>query len=418
MIKRTAALLLAAVILMGMLLAGCGKDDGGEVYAESVGVITGMGYSGLNNRFSGVIVSGSTQTINKDKDKKILELYVSAGDSVKAGDKLFSYDVQAVELALKKLELEREQLENSLAVLEKEIEKYEKKVASASASRKLELEVQLQTYQIEEKEKRIELDSKNEEYERTGDMLSNSDVVSKVTGVVQTVNKETAGETDENGKIIPYMTIIETGAYRVKGSVSELDVNNLREGSRVVLRSRVDDTTWSGKVEYIEWDNPEKQQGDFYVEEEGESNRASKYPFYVALDDTDGLMLGQHVYIEPVSGDAGGMMLPEYYINDAEGSAWVWAANKRSKLEKRDVELGEYDADLCCYEIIKGLTAADFIAFPDESYREGMNVICGDMATEEGGYEEMGGYEDFEAEIGTETDFASDTVTFGTEAAQ
>ena len=153
MIKKTAALLLAALTLISMLFTACGSGDDQQVYAESVAEITGMGYSGLNNRFSGVIVSGSTQTINKDKDKKILQLYVSVGDTVKTGEKLFSYDIQAVELAVKKLELEREQLENSLELLRENIEKYEKKVASSSGSRKLEYEVQLQTYQIEEKEK-------------------------------------------------------------------------------------------------------------------------------------------------------------------------------------------------------------------------------------------------------------------------
>lgn len=416
MMKRTAALLLAAMVLIGSLLTACGKGDDSQVYVESVATITGMGYTGLNNRFSGVIVSGSTQTINKDKDKKILQLYVSVGDNVKAGDKLFSYDVQAVELALKKLELEREQLENSLALIKENIEKYEKKVASASASKKLEYEVQLQTYQIEEKEKTLELDTKNTEYDKTSDMLSNSDVVSKVTGVVQTINKEDAGETDENGKIIPYMTIIETGAYRVKGTVSELDVYNLREGSRIVLRSRVDDSTWTGKIEYIEWDNPEKQQGDIYIEGDSE-NRASKYPFYAVLDETDGLMLGQHVYIEPTGGDASGMMLPEYYINDAEGDAWVWAATKRGKLEKRDLQLGEYDSDLCCYEVLGGLTADDYIAFPDDTYREGMGVFYSDMMPEDGDISADG--MDGGMDMNTDFEYTEDTVvTVGTEVAR
>lgn len=399
MLKRTIAVILALLTMSAALLTGCSDNDAQEqVYVESVGMLTGSGYIGLNNRYSGEIVSGSTQKIEKDKDKKILALNVAVGDTVKAGDVLFSYDVQAVELAMTKLELECEQLKNSLELLEDDIAKYEKKVASAKGDKKLEYEVQLQTYQIEQQEKSLELSTKQTEIERTSKMLENADVISKVSGVVQSIDEERAGETDENGEIIPYMTIIETGSYRVKGSVSELDVNSLREGTRVVVSSRVDDSKWTGSVEYIEWENPEKDQNQMYYGDSG--NSASKYPFYVALDSTDGLLMGQHVYIEADSSNAASMMLPEYYIVDADTSAWVWAANKRDKLEKREITLGEYDPDMCCYEILEGLTADDYIAFPDDTLREGAPVI---MFTEpEGGMESEGEVMDGSADMAAE----------------
>jgi len=377
--KRIIASLLAALTVL-LILASCGSGENQEVYVESVASITGMGYSGLNNRYSGIIVSGSSYSVEKDKDKKILELYVSVGDKVNAGDVLFEYDVQAVELAVKKLELECEQLENSLELLAEDIAAYEKKVANSSGSRKLEYEIQLQTYQIDEKEKAMELTTKQTEMAKAQSMLSNSKVTSRITGVVQSVNEDSAGDMDENGDIIPYITIIETGAFRVKGTASEMDLYSLREGSPVIIRSRLDDITWNGTVEYIEWDNPEKNQNDFYMDSE---NSASRYPFHVALDSTDGLILGQHVYIEPVSGEGTGMMLPEYYICNADGEAWVWAAGKRDRIEKREVQLGEYDPDLCCYEIISGLTADDHIAFPDDTISEGAGVIYPDAMIDE-----------------------------------
>lgn len=378
--KRIIASLLAALTAL-LLLAACGSGDGQEVYVESVAAITGMGYSGLNNRYSGIIVSGSSYSVEKDRDKKILELYVEVGDKVSAGDVLFEYDVQAVELALKKLELECEQLENSLALLAEDIASYEKKVAGSSGSRKLEYEIQLQSCQIEEKEKAMELTVKQTEMVKAQGMLSNSQITSHISGVVQSINEDTAGDIDENGEIIPYITIIETGAFRVKGTASEMDLYSLREGSPVIIRSRLDDTTWNGTVEYIEWDNPEKNQNDYYYMDG--DNSASRYPFHVALESTDGLILGQHVYIEPVSGESVGMMLPEYYICDAEGDAWVWAANKRDRIEKREIQLGEYDPDMCCYEITGGLTADDFIAFPDDTISEGAKVIRTDAQTDE-----------------------------------
>ncbi len=397
--KRSIALILAALTVFTVLLTGCSDQSGQEqVYVESVGAITGTGYIGLNNRYAGVIVSGSTQKIEKDKDKKVLTLNVAIGDTVRAGDVLFSYDVQAVELALSKLQLECEQLENSLELLADDIAKCEKKVASAKGDKKLEYEVQLQTYQIDQQEKSFELSTKQAEIERTSTMLENADVTSKVSGVVQSINEDRAGETDENGEIIPYMTIIETGSYRVKGSVSELDVNSMREGTRVVVSSRVDDSKWSGTVEYIEWENPEKNQNQMYY---GDSeNSASKYPFYVALDSTDGLLMGQHVYIEIDGGQAGGLMLPEYYIVDADSSPWVWAASKRDKLEKRELKLGEYDPMMCCYEVLEGLTPQDYIAFPDDTLKEGAPVIMPEE--QDGGMDSGAEIMDGSAEMATE----------------
>lgn len=371
MFKKAAALILAVLTVSGLLFTGCDSSDTQRVYVESVAEITGTGYTGLSNRYSGMIVSGSTQKINKDKDKKILDLNVSVGDYVESGDVLFSYDVQAVELALKRLELECEQLENNLVLLNENIKTYKKKVDGAKGSAKLEYEVQLQSYTIEQQEDTLELTAKKSEIARTEEMLDNSDVVSKVSGIVQSIN-ENAGDMDESGEVIPYITLIETGSYRVKCTVSELDVNSIREGSPVIIRSRVDDSTWTGAVEYIEWDNPEKQQND-YMNPEG-SNSASRYPFYVTLDSTDGLIMGQHVYVEPDPGKGMELMLPEYYIVDAESDPWVWAANKRDRIEKRTVELGEYNPDLCCYEIISGLSAGDYIAFPDESVSAGAAI--------------------------------------------
>ena len=121
MLRKTIAFILAACTAAGLLLTGCSASGSRTVYVESVSEITGVGYSGLANRYSGMIVSGSTQKIEKDKDKKILELNVAVGDIVEAGDVLFSYDVQAVELALKRLELECEQLENNLVLLKENI---------------------------------------------------------------------------------------------------------------------------------------------------------------------------------------------------------------------------------------------------------------------------------------------------------
>ena len=125
--------------------------------------------------------------------------------------------------------------------------------------------------------------------------------------------------------------------------------------------------------------NDNNSGGMVYVSESGADDgmtTASKYPFYIELDDTDGLMLGQHVYIEPDKGEGdeapAGPMLPMYYIQyEEDGSAFVWAAGKNDKLEKRPVTLGVQDDMMGTCEIAEGLELTDYIAFPQEGMTEG-----------------------------------------------
>ena len=101
----------------------------------------------------------------------------------------------------------------------------------------------------------------------------------------------------------------------------------------------------------------------------GES--ASKYPFYVELDSIDGLIMGQHLYMERyVEGeDASGVIVSSAYIcYEDDGNAYVWAENSRSKLEKRSITLGDYNENTDNYQVADGLSETDYIAFPDEQY--------------------------------------------------
>ena len=112
-------------------------------------------------------------------------------------------------------------------------------------------------------------------------------------------------------------------------------------------------------------------------DEGNEQNTSSNYPFYVNLDSAEGLILGQHVYIETnvnedESGEPSGPMIPMYYLDyEDNGDAFVWAAGSGDKLEKRTVTLGAFDDMMGTYEIVDGLELTDYIAFPEEGLEEG-----------------------------------------------
>ena len=137
-------------------------------------------------------------------------------------------------------------------------------------------------------------------------------------------------------------------------------------------------TPRTGTVETVDWENPvQSDNGYYYGGGKGEMESSSKYPFYVTLDDDTGLKLGQHVYIEPGIRDSAEsrLMLPAWFISDADSKPWVWAADGDEKLEKRELQLGEYDADTQCWEVRSGLSLQDYLATPDDNCREGAPVV-------------------------------------------
>lgn len=177
------------------------------------------------------------------------------------------------------------------------------------------------------------------------------------------------------------VTILQTGEYRIKGSIDEQNVWMLSEGQEVVIRSRVDSTkTWSGTIGKIDTESPQQgNDNDYYsTSSAGDTQSASKYPFYVDLDSVDGLILGQHVYIELDQGQEEvkeGLWLYGSYIVQDEDTPYVWAANEKNRLEKHYIELGEYDADMDEYEIVSGLAEDDYIAWPMAGLYEGVTTV-------------------------------------------
>lgn len=376
MMKRVCAFLIAVLLVAGAL-AGCGSS-GDKVSVQSVSLITGVGSTTGVNRFGGVVTSSRTVKVDRYQDLSVAELMVGQGDHVTAGQVLFVYDVEGVQLAVDKLDLEIQQLEIEIASLEKSEAKAKERLDKANKNNRLEREIAWQELSIKLKEARYQLTGKQTELEDKQRMLVNTEVVSEIDGVVQSVNEE--GGTDMNGNPLPYITIMEVGAYRVKGLISEMNSNTFFVGTPVLIRSRVDDSVWLGSIESIDWEHPQRDQSDMYYMPETSSSdiggSASKYLFYIKLDSSEGLMLGQHVYIEAYFGQPleEGLWLPACYIVDAEEDAYVWAADPDGKLEQRSLTLGEYSAEADMWLILKGLSAEDSIAYPDSSCEKGAPV--------------------------------------------
>lgn len=363
--KKTVAFLLAGCLMAG--LSACGSQEDG-VFVQSVQSLGQMGGIAPGDRFAGLVVSENVTEIQKDKDKYVEELVVREGDDVKKGQKLFSYDTEQLQLTLEKQLLEKEQLEASIVSYQEQIAQMERESQWAGIREKLELTVQIQTNQVDLKESELKLKTKNDEVKKSQDLLENSTVVSPVDGRVTSISES---GTDNNGKEIPYITIQQAGSYRVKGTINELQRGAILEGDRIRMESRTDPGKfWMGTVKVVDYENPSQGNGsNMYGVDTDEMTASSKYPFYVELDTSEGMLLGQHLYLSldqgEGSGSAGLILGSSFVCFEESGEAYVWAESGRGKLEKRPVTLGDYDAMRDTYEVVSGLTAEDYVAFPD-----------------------------------------------------
>ncbi|MDO5793634.1 MAG: efflux RND transporter periplasmic adaptor subunit [Turicibacter sp.] len=374
-ITMISMLVIVIAVVIGVFVSrGSSSSDGLTAYVDSVSMITGLGSgSGLMNRYSGVVEPQETIQINRNQERKIKELYVNVGDKVEEGTELFAYDTDEISLNLSQAELELERLSASITSLKEQVKLLNSQKASVSTEEKLEYTSQILNTENELKRAEYDVKSKQVEIDQLKSSLENSVVKSTVAGIVKSISENGM---DMYGQSEAYITLLSTKDYRIKGKVSEQNVWLLQTEQPVIIRSRVDETqTWNGVITSVDLENTESSNNNTsYYGESGES--ATTYPFYIELESAAGLILGQHVYIELDNGQdevKDGVWLYDYYLVHEDDKAYVWVATDKNKLEKREVQLGEFDEEWMRYEIVDGLTMEDYIAFPDERLSEGMS---------------------------------------------
>ncbi|MGN0349637.1 MAG: efflux RND transporter periplasmic adaptor subunit [Roseburia sp.] len=350
-----------------------------KVYVEKLSKVMNQ-YSGMSSRYNGVVETQDTYEVSVDNSRTIAEIKVEVGDQVEEGQTLAIYDTSDIDLQIRQANLQIESINNDIEGTNKQIEMLAlQRDQQKTDADKFTYTAQIQNLENSIEQKKFDLRSKQLEIDKYKDQLKNADVVSKAAGIVKEINPKGM---DANGNSAPFMRILQAGDYRVKGSIDEQNVWMLSEGQAVIIRSRVDAAkTWTGTIAKIDTENPASGSGNSYSYGgmyDGNSERASKYPFYIELASREDLILGQHVYIEMDEGQEqkkDGLWLYASYIVQDDGKPYVWAANQRERLEKRYVELGAYDENMDQYEIRSGLTGEDFVAWPMLGLYEGVKTV-------------------------------------------
>ena len=386
--KKIGVIVAAGVIAVAAVIGGIwyfGKGNSGsgksadKVFVQKVSEIDQWN-TGVNSSYSGIVESQETWDVNKDTERQVKEVLVAVGDTVDVGTPLFTYDTKEAENQIAQTKLEIESISNDISNYNSQIDELQKEKKNAPEDQQFEYTTQIQTLQTNIKQSEYDQKSKQADIDKYQQTIDNAVVTSKIAGVIKSINED---GTDASGNTTAFMTVLATGDYRIKGKIDEQNVSYLTVGQEVIVRSRVDENvTWKGTITAIDTettaDNNSNGSVSYMDGSDSSSEGATKYPFYVTLDSTDGLILGQHVFIEPDYGQTEvkeGIWLDESYIVQDDGDPYVWAANDRNKLEKRKVELGEYDDTLFKYEIVSGLTEEDYITWPMTGLYEGVTTV-------------------------------------------
>lgn len=370
--KTKIIILISACILIaviGIYFLFPKESNNQNIYVQKVSTIIGSSYT--ENRYSGVVESSETVDINQDGNKSITDmLYVEAGQKVSKGDKLFSYDTTEASNSIAQKKLDIEAQNNEIQAQNNTIADYKAELNKGGDKVEIQARINDASFAIRQAQNTIK--ATQTEIDQLNKQIENSTVLSTIDGIIKEVNKD--GGTDESGNQKPLVSITQTTDFRVKGSISEM--GTISEGTSVIVRSRVnEDQIYKGTVTKVETDPQSNSNNNFYGADSSES--ASKYPFYVSLDNNKGLMLGQHVYIEADNGQStkkkGIWLDASFIVSDDNGNSYVWVSEK-GKLKKRKVELGKTDEETYTTKIKSGLSVDDYIAWADDSYSEGMKT--------------------------------------------
>ncbi|PHU39890.1 hypothetical protein CSX00_08240 [Pseudobutyrivibrio ruminis] len=360
-------------------------DNSAEVYVMTLDEIMGANSSYSSDVFMGVVEGQETSSVTKSTERELDTIFVSEGDTVEKGTPLFSYKTDNLEAEnvqygfdIEGYNLSIQEYNDDIAKKQKELDKItgdtdedkDKKEALANEIAGLNTDIQIAQNNIDQTNAKIEENNRK---------INNSVVKSSVSGVVTKIADDTNPYTTDGS----FITILGASEMRIKGQINEQNVWAINVDEPVTLRSRVDASqTWTGTITKIDTESKQENTDSMYSYGGSSENSSTKYPFYVTLDDSEGLMMGQHVYIELGKTDApemdfsDGTYIYDYYISyEEDGTPFLWVEDG-NRLAKQTIELGDYYEEQMVYAV-SGIDKDTKIAYPMDDYKEGMKTVSG-----------------------------------------
>ena len=363
-----------------------------KVFVQKVATLNTVDGANLfAHNFAGVIVAQKTVDVKYDTQKTVKEILVKDGDTVKKGDKLLNYDVEQIQLSIDTAKLDIERMQNEIETCRNEIEQYEREKQNATGDAAVSYTQSILQKKSQIAKTEYDIKAKNIELTKLESSLDSAFVTAPIDGTVRDVKEP--GNQDSENMMMYYdgdsgsspdviMKIAAAGDYRVKGTFNEQNSAQIKQGAKVFLRSRIDESlVLRGTVSEIDTSpqNDNNQNMYYGYGMSDEMSSSAKYTFYVVPESLEGFMLGQHILIEMDNGQddenkkEGLWLYSSFVLWDGDRN-YVWAKNGRDQIEKRYVEVGQINDESGDCEILSGLTIDDYIAYPADYIAAGLST--------------------------------------------
>lgn len=381
---------------VGMYTAFFGKQKADVNQKEEFNITSVKNLTAQNEEDStyltGKIVPNEISKLNADSTKGVIsEVYVKVGDSVKKGQKLFSYNnpesqsnlldaqtntskaqnkINSLTQTINSKTTQLNSKKSELADVKQKISVSKEEDKSALKQNESQLEETINTLQTDIDSANSDLNDANLDLEKaTQDQNiqqqknDQETVVSTVDGIVQKVDETQVNTTIGTGNTSSFMEVMDTSSFKVQGNVSEYKKDDLVLNQKVKIIDRQDQNkTWPGKIVKI----------DPIAKEEKDDNTISSYPFEVLMDGNNNVSsIGNHVYVQPEKQNNTKINIPTLYVFKEKDKSYVWKVTDK-KAFKQEVTIGTQKDDQT--EIKTGLTATDKIIVPTSKITNGLKV--------------------------------------------
>ena len=206
-------------------------------------------------------------------------------------------------------------------------------------------------------------------------------VLAKISGVV----KKSGDPSNPPGDGSAFLQVASTEGMYIRGGISELLLDQIREGDLVNVSAGQSGTCCQAEIREI---SPYPDESGMFSGIYGAVS-ASMYPFIAYVSEGGGTLISQ----EWVQMDAAGsgmeqpsdaLYLWKAFILEEEGRQYVYLRDEKGKLRKREITTGRRSGE--GYEVLSGVSWEDWLAFP-----YGKEVRNG-ASTREGAMSELYGY--------------------------
>lgn len=339
----------------------------------------------FSDTLDGTVTNENAQSITLDPEKTVGQVYVKAGDTVKKGDRLFSYNSDDL---TSQLNAQNEVISSSTAQLDiqNKLLAYYKGLKPVKEDANTDIDDPDETTQSEgddtipsdesevvnpnavtEEEKAELIKSTTEDINNLQQSINSAKidlqslqqkiddctVKALVDGKIASIND---AETSVSSGT-PFITISSETVTAVRGYVDEFTKNKIKAGDQIKVTNYMNDSNSKATVTYIS-DFPSTDEN---TPQSSSINNVSYYEFDAYLKDGNGFNPDDGVSISRISSKKTSALSRGYVRKDKKGSYCL--VSRKGRLEKVYVET-QKTMDPGTILIVSGLKNSDLIAFP------------------------------------------------------